>query len=83
MSNLNPTAAQSQLPSGLGAGRGQGFKTLAETASDYGLTVDDALRKLAARGIEASGDEKMRDIADRSKMKPYELLEILRGNPAR
>lgn len=83
LSNLDPAAPQSLPPSGAGAGRGQGFKTLAETASECGLTVEEAVLKLAARGIEAGGGEKMRDIADRSKMKPYELLEILKCNPAR
>jgi hypothetical protein len=78
--NQPPDAANRQATASGGAsGGGQGFKTLAELAGEYGLTTEDALRSLAAKGIEAGADEKMREIADRSGKKPYELIEILKG----
>jgi len=62
---------------GGGSGRGMGFKTLAQYAGELGLTPQAAVESLAARGIAAKADERVRDIAERSGRKPYELTEIL------
>ena len=62
---------------GGGGGRGIGFKTLAQYAGEIGLTPQAAVESLAAKGIAAKADERMRDIAERSGRKPYELTEIL------
>jgi hypothetical protein len=80
----DPAAAANHEPAASGGsagGRGQGFKTLAALAGEYGLTAESAVSRFADRGIEAKADEKMRDIAERSGRKPYELIEILKGNP--
>jgi len=63
-----------------GRGGGQGFKTLAELATENGLSSEAAIQNLAAKGIQAKADDKMRDIANRSGRKPYEVIEILKGN---
>ncbi len=60
-------------------GGGQGFKTLAQFCGELPLATETALERLRARGIEAGEQERLRDIADRHKIKPYELIEILRG----
>jgi hypothetical protein len=62
---------------GGGGGRGQGFKTLAQFAAENGISAEDAVRILARSGIEAGADELMRNLAERSGRKPYELLEML------
>ena len=66
---------------GGGGGRGQGFKTLAELARENNLTVETAVQKLAAAGIEAKAEDRMRDIAGRSGKKPYEVIKILKAEP--
>ncbi len=71
-------ASSEHKPSFGSGGRGQGFKTLAQFAGENGISVEDAVRILAARGIEAKANDVMRDIAERSGRKPYELLEILK-----
>ena len=61
-------------------GGGQGFKTLAQLATEYGLSSEAAVQRLAAKGIQVKADDKMRDIANRSGRKPYEVIEILKGD---
>ena len=82
-SSLKGTAgaapAAHQPAAGSGGGRGQGFKTLAQLASEYGLAPEAAVQKLAGEGIGAKADDRMRDIAERSGRKPYELIEILKA----
>jgi hypothetical protein len=68
---------EQQAGGGVGRGRGQGFKSLAELAPDYGLSAEAAVRRLAAKGIAATAQDRLRDIASRSGLRPYELLEIL------
>ncbi len=62
-----------------GGGSGQGFKTLAQVAAEVGLDPEAAVRGLAGRGITAKAEERMRDIAERTGRKPYELIETLKG----
>ena len=80
-----PASVQTHEPAegGSGGGHGQGFRTLAELAGEYGLSPEIAVRSLAAKGIQAQPDDKMRDIADRSGKKPYEVIEILKSGPAK
>jgi hypothetical protein len=77
-----PATAVTHQPAagGGGGGGGQGFKTLAELATEYGLSSEAAIQNLAAKGIQAKADDKMRDIANRSGRKPYEVIEILKGD---
>jgi hypothetical protein len=63
---------------GSGWGRGQGFRLLAEIAAENGLTAEEAVRRLAARGIAAGPQDSIRDIMGRSGKKPYEVLEIIK-----
>jgi hypothetical protein len=63
-----------------GGGGGQGFKTLAEVATENMIASETAIRNLAAKGIQAKADDKMRDIANQSGRKPYEVIEILKGD---
>ena len=58
----------------------RGFKTLAELATENGLSSETAIQNLAAKGIQAKADDKMRDIANRSGRKPYEVIEIMKGD---
>jgi hypothetical protein len=66
---------------GQGGGLGQGFRTLVEIADQYGLSVDPAIQKLAAKGIAAGKDDRIRDIASRNGIRPYEVLAILQAEP--
>lgn len=83
LSSLGMAATADHVRTAAGSGRGQGFKTLAEVAREYGVSAEDAIGRLAAAGIEARADMAMRDIADRSKKKPYEVIEIIEGNAVR
>jgi hypothetical protein len=77
-----PASAVTHQPAagGRGGGSGQGFKTLAELATEYGLSGEAAVQSLAAKGIQAKPEDKMRDIANRSGRKSYEVIEILKGD---
>jgi hypothetical protein len=79
--NTPASAVTHQSAGGGGGGGGQGFKTLAQLATENGLSSEAAIQSLAAKGIQAKADDKMRDIANRSGRKPYEVIEILKGDP--
>jgi hypothetical protein len=79
--NTPASAVTHQTAGGGGGGGGQGFKTLAQLATENGLSSEAAIQSLAAKGIQAKADDKMRDIANRSGRKPYEVIEILKGDP--
>lgn len=63
-----------------GAGGGVGWKTLAQFCADEQIEVAQALTRLSAKGIAATEQLTLREIASRSgDRKPYELLEIIRA----
>lgn len=64
---------------GFGRGQRQGFKSLAELAQDYGLSTEAAIKKLSANGITGTAQDRVRDIANRNGLRPYELIEILQS----
>jgi hypothetical protein len=59
------------------AGTGVGRKTLAEIAAELQMTPEMAQARLAARGIEAKLDAKMRTIAEEHGTEATELLKML------
>jgi hypothetical protein len=63
-------------------GVGPGQKTLAQVCGELGLTTDSAVAVLAGRGVKADPGEKLHDIAVRSTIKPYELMDLLKAASA-
>jgi hypothetical protein len=65
---------------GSGPGGGPGQKRLMEFCADEGIDLQTALKRLEARGIKASANITMREIAvNNGYERPYELLGIIRG----
>ena len=65
---------------GGGAGGGPGRKTLTEFCGDEGLDLKVALARLQAKGMKASTNQTLREIAvNNGYSRPYELLAILRA----
>jgi hypothetical protein len=63
-----------------GPGGGPGRKKLTEFCADEGIDLQTALKRLEAKGIKASAELTMREIAvNNGYERPYELLGILRG----
>lgn len=62
-------------------GRGMGRKTLRQVCADEGLDLTIAIEKLRAADVEADADERIREIATRTGLRPSELLDILRESP--
>jgi hypothetical protein len=58
----------------------RGFKTLAQLATEHGLSSETAIRNPAAKGIQAKPGDKMRDIANRSARKYCEEIDLPKGN---
>lgn len=56
---------------------GMGRKTLAEIASELEISVDQAIEKLKANGIDSQADQRLRDIASEAGKSPHELLEMI------
>lgn len=62
------------------AGGGPGRKTLSQFCADEGLDLDQALARLKAKGLSASVEQSLREIAvNNGYERPYEILELLRG----
>ena len=64
---------------GGGMGMGLGQRTVREAAAEFGLTVPDALARLKAADLDASGDEVIRDLAKRNNRRPFEVVQVLQG----
>ena len=65
---------------GGGAGGGPGWKSLTQFCADEGMDLKDALARLQAKGIKATPDQTLREIAvNAGYSRPYELLELLRA----
>lgn len=75
--NAGPAGEHS--PRGPGAGGGPGWKTLAQFCTEEGLDLQAVQARLAGRGIKASGELTLREIAvNHGYDRPYALLEIIR-----
>jgi hypothetical protein len=65
---------------GGGAGGGPGRKTLTQFCADEAIDLEDALARLQAKGLKASADLTMREIAvNNGYSRPYEVIDIIRG----
>lgn len=63
-----------------GAGGGPGWKTLSQFCADEGIDLKDALARLNAKGLKASTNLTMREIAvNNGYSRPFELIDIIRG----
>ena len=60
-------------------GSGIGRKTLDEISELTGVPVEVLLERFKAEGIEATADEKLKEIANRTGRTPFELVELLKG----
>jgi hypothetical protein len=64
---------------GGGPGGGPGRKTLKEFCADEGIELATALERLQSKGIKATSDLTLREIAvNNGFSRPYELLDIIR-----
>lgn len=64
-----------------GAGGGPGWKSLTQYCADEGIDLKEALGKLQAKGIKATPEQTMREIAvNNGYDRPYELIDILKAN---
>jgi len=67
-----------------GAGGGPGWKTLAQLCADEGIPVADAKTRLTTKGFKVDDKQTLRELAQSNGFqKPYEILEVIRGQPAR
>jgi hypothetical protein len=59
-------------------GSGIGRKTLSEISELTGVPVEVLVQRFKAAGIEATTDEKLKEIANRTGKTPFELVELLK-----
>ena len=59
------------------SGTGLGKKTIAEICRENGIDLLSGLEKLDQAGVSATGDEKARELADRHKLTPIDLIKII------
>ena len=63
-------------------GSGLGRKTLSEVAGILDRDVTRLIDQLKQEGIQAGGDDKIKDIAGRAGVTPFELIDRLKNAPA-
>lgn len=61
-----------------GAPTGLGKLTIEKVCETYNLPPAEALKKLSAKGIQASPEDKIKALADKYKMAPIDLFEIMK-----
>jgi hypothetical protein len=75
------SGGQGRGKAGAGGGGGPGWKTLTQYCADEGMDLKDALAKLQAKGIKATPDQTMREIAvNNGYERPYELIDLLKSS---
>ncbi|MCX8102615.1 MAG: DUF4405 domain-containing protein [Geminicoccaceae bacterium] len=62
-----------------GPGSGVGRKTVAQVAGELGIPLEDALRRLADRGVPATADTALKSLAERTGGESTELVRIIAG----
>lgn len=60
-------------------GTGLGRKTLEKICSEKGLSLDEALSRLKNKGIDAKGNDNLKEIANKYEKTPLELFNIIKG----
>ncbi len=59
------------------AGRGLGRKTLADACKELNVKLPKALQSLQKKGISATAEQSIKDIADRADVAPLDIMEII------
>jgi hypothetical protein len=73
-----------QRGGGSGHGGGLGWKTLEQVCADEGLVTADVLARLKAKGLKVEPGQTLREIAvGNGYERPFELVELIRGKPAK
>jgi len=79
--NTSPVAIydilEKEPPKKKQSGRGYGWKTLENVAQELNIPLQDIMKFLQSKGIDAQKDEGIRDIAEKTGMTPYELVEMI------
>ncbi len=60
------------------AGGGYGWKTIENLAQELEIPVQDIMKLLRSKGIEAEKDEVIRNVAEKHGLKAYELVDMIR-----
>jgi hypothetical protein len=79
--NTSPVAIyeilEKEPPEKKQSGRGYGWKTLEDIAQDLGIPLQDIMTFLRSKGIESQKDEVIRNIAEKNRMTPYDLVDMI------
>ena len=69
---------------GAGHGGGLGWKTLEQMCREENLVPEEVLARLKARGVQAERQQTLREIATANGYdRPFELVELIRGNASK
>ncbi|MCK4966229.1 DUF4405 domain-containing protein [bacterium] len=71
---------QSSSSRGGSRGKGYGQMSIEEVCINNGITIEEGLSRLKNYNINAEAKENVRFIAVRNNLKPFELVEIIKGN---
>ena len=60
-------------------GSGLGKKSLEQICAERGLSLDQVLERLRQKGVEASPDDRLSDVAKKFGITPMEVFHIIEG----
>lgn len=69
------TSSSSSLPQ-MGGGLGQ--MSLEEVSKRYGINLEEALKKLGAKGVQANKDSRMKPLAEELNTTPFDLFDLIK-----
>jgi len=73
-----PAPAPAASATHSGASMGLGSKTVADVASEMGISSEAALAQLKKRNIDAQSLDTIRTVASNAGMRPFEIVELLK-----
>ncbi|MDI6804129.1 MAG: DUF4405 domain-containing protein [Bacteroidota bacterium] len=70
---ISPQKPKPLIAEGMGFGR----KTISQICEQYDVSIEDGMRRLKEKSIEASFDDNLRDLADKYRMTPIDIVKII------
>lgn len=76
---ITQSSGRNMASGNLQHGGGWGRKSIGDVCQSMDKNVDEALKILAAKGIQASKEDNIKDVAERYNLRPFDIVEMIQG----
>jgi hypothetical protein len=76
---ITQSSGRNMASGNLQHGGGWGRKSIGDVCQSMDKNVDEALKILAVKGIQASKDDNIKDVAERYNLRPFDIVEMIQG----